>query len=217
MWRPSKYDGIKQIRVPINKIWKPDIVLYTKWVINCCRAQSGFRHDALSRNRLLQMRNWSHLFSLPIHTISWSQGIFWFISGATPLVFWFQCGWSVRVRVWRPSPGDQWRDGAVGSAGQTQELLLLPRPRTVRRSSRWEMAETKANIYLPQQELWKGNVFTPVCDSVHRGEGDVHLLGRHPPGRHPRYCSGRYASYFNAFLFWCPFENRQFASSLLYS
>ena len=41
-------------------------------------------------------------------------------------------------------------------------------------------------------KLWKGNVFTPVCDSVHGG--GVHPkqtpprqtpLGRHHPGRHP--------------------------------
>ena len=53
------------------------------------------------------------------------------------------------------------------------------------------------NIYRPQTNLRKGNVFTPVCDSVHRG-------GVHPPGRHrpppDGHCSGRYASYWNAFL-----------------
>ena len=51
----------------------------------------------------------------------------------------------------------------------------------------------------------QGNVFTSVCHFVHRG-----MSGRTPPGRHPRadtlppadgYCSGRYASYWNAFLF----------------
>ena len=31
-WRPQSYDGIRQIRVPVDKIWKPDIVLYTKYV-----------------------------------------------------------------------------------------------------------------------------------------------------------------------------------------
>ena len=41
-------------------------------------------------------------------------------------------------------------------------------------------------------KLWEGNVFTPVCDSVHRGcvpvcngQGGVHPPGRHPPDRHP--------------------------------
>lgn len=31
-WVPVEYDGIEYIRVPSNKIWRPDIVLYNKWV-----------------------------------------------------------------------------------------------------------------------------------------------------------------------------------------
>ena len=89
-------------------------------------------------------------------------------------------------------------------------------------------------------KLGQGNVFTGVCDSVHRGgglrQGDLPLAGRPPrqgdppgrenpppagripsgketppPGRPPpagrpplpiiRSMSGRYASYWNAFLF----------------
>ena len=43
----------------------------------------------------------------------------------------------------------------------------------------------KTQIFtVPQTKLRKGNVFTPVCDSVHGGR--VHPLGRHPPGRHPQ-------------------------------
>ena len=39
--------------------------------------------------------------------------------------------------------------------------------------------------YRPQTKLWKGNVFTPVCQSsVHRG--GVHTTpGRHPPRQRP--------------------------------
>lgn len=29
-WTPVDYDGIEFIRVPSNKIWRPDIVLYNK-------------------------------------------------------------------------------------------------------------------------------------------------------------------------------------------
>ena len=29
-WAPVEYDGIEFIRVPSNKIWRPDIVLYNK-------------------------------------------------------------------------------------------------------------------------------------------------------------------------------------------
>jgi len=31
-WRPSDYGDIKVIRVPSEKVWKPDIVLFNKWV-----------------------------------------------------------------------------------------------------------------------------------------------------------------------------------------
>ena len=60
--------------------------------------------------------------------------------------------------------------------------------------------EWKGNSFLSKirsskkrRSLGQGNVFTPVCHTVHRGvvsqhatDGGVHPLGRHPsPGRHP--------------------------------
>ena len=69
------------------------------------------------------------------------------------------------------------------------------------------------------QTLGQGNLFTGVCDSVNRGGGaSLHAgiptppASRHPPeqtpcpprNRHPpgiRLTSGRYASYWNAYLF----------------
>ena len=87
--------------------------------------------------------------------------------------------------------------------------------------------------YRPQTKLWKGNVFTPVCQSFcsQRGGGvvclsacwDTHTHPRAgtlmadtpgqalPLGRHPSadsYCSGRYASYWYAFLFFDIFHLR---------
>ena len=90
-------------------------------------------------------------------------------------------------------------------------------------------------FYRPQRSCGQGNIFTPVCHSVHRGEGvclsacwdtppgadtPPGTENRHPPGadtpqsRHTprtkpppreaessiRSTSGRYASYWNAFL-----------------
>ena len=59
-------------------------------------------------------------------------------------------------------------------------------------------------------KLRQGNVFTPVCHSIHGGggglSGSVHA-GIHPPGNPTPadgYCSGQYASYWNAFLFSLP-------------
>ena len=57
--------------------------------------------------------------------------------------------------------------------------------------------------------LWQGNVFTPVCHSVPGGCLADTPQGRHPSGQTPPpgqtppadgYCSGWYASYWNAFL-----------------
>ena len=94
----------------------------------------------------------------------------------------------------------------------------------------------RANFYRPQRSCGQGNIFTPVCHSVHRGGvclsacWDATPRSRHhppglctlpsrlrtpprttyPPGlRTPpraadssiRSTSGRYASYWNAFLF----------------
>ena len=65
----------------------------------------------------------------------------------------------------------------------------------------------KKKVYRPQTKLRKGNVFTPVCQSFcSRGGGvclpsacwDTHpRAGQTSPGGQ---CSGRYASYWNAFL-----------------
>ena len=66
------------------------------------------------------------------------------------------------------------------------------------------------NIYRPQTKLRKGNVFTSVCQEFCPQEGGLpqYMLGYTPPlgGRPPfpppadGYSSGRYASYWNAFL-----------------
>ena len=47
-------------------------------------------------------------------------------------------------------------------------------------------------MFLPSAtKLRQGNVFTPVCHSVHKGgsasmHAGIDPLGRHPPGRHPQ-------------------------------
>ena len=90
------------------------------------------------------------------------------------------------------------------------------------------------DIYRPQRSCGQGNIFAPVCHSVHGGGLPQCMLGCHPPGsrdatpgsrhphpprsRHPpeqtppaadtppeadsgiRSMSGRYVSYWNAFL-----------------
>ena len=57
-----------------------------------------------------------------------------------------------------------------------------------------------ADIYRPQRSCGQGNIFTPVCHSVHRGGSASVHVGIPPPPR-IRSTSGRYASYWNAFLF----------------
>ena len=61
-------------------------------------------------------------------------------------------------------------------------------------------------LYHPQTKLRQGNVFTPVCDSVHLGAGvsvwGDSLSGGSLSGRPPvlRLTYGRYSSDWNAFL-----------------
>ena len=66
------------------------------------------------------------------------------------------------------------------------------------------------DIYRPQTKLWEGNVFTPVCQSFYSQGGSLYdgtsCLTETPPRDRdpPPPCavkSGRYASYWNAFLF----------------
>ena len=49
------------------------------------------------------------------------------------------------------------------------------------------------HFYQPQRSCGQGNIFTPVCHSVHRGGGLPQcMLGCHPSGRrhHPPLCQG---------------------------
>ena len=56
-------------------------------------------------------------------------------------------------------------------------------------------------ITVRKRSLWKGNVFTSMCQEFCPQGGEVYtLLGRHPPPA-DGYGSRRYASYWNAFSF----------------
>ena len=66
------------------------------------------------------------------------------------------------------------------------------------------MLSMSPNFYRPQTKLQEGDVFIPVCDSVHGGGGrslsrgvSGGSLSRRPPHT---VKSGRYASYWNALL-----------------
>ena len=102
--------------------------------------------------------------------------------------------------------------------GKDQAVLLTP----------FSQQGVTFYYYRPQTKLRQGNVFTRVCQEFcpPGGSGRQPLwtdipLGRHPPGQTPPawadtplarhspwqtppsadgYCSGRYASYWNAFL-----------------
>ena len=59
----------------------------------------------------------------------------------------------------------------------------------------------------PANEVCEGYVFTPVCQSF-QSQGDMHgeggacvVKGGGMGGWRGSHCSGRYASYWNAFLF----------------
>ena len=75
----------------------------------------------------------------------------------------------------------------------------------------FSVMSTKPNriITACKRSLGQGNSFTPVCHSVHGGggvPGQVHPQTRYPPPPRSSACweiratSGRYASYWNAFL-----------------
>ena len=68
------------------------------------------------------------------------------------------------------------------------------------------MTRLRFTLLPPATKLQEGNVFTPVCDSVHKGvsaQGGLcprgSLLGELGPVSVMVTC-GRYASYWNAFL-----------------
>ena len=32
-WKPEKYGGVKVVRIPHDAVWKPDILLYNKYIL----------------------------------------------------------------------------------------------------------------------------------------------------------------------------------------
>lgn len=43
LWDPEDYGGIKKIRVPSTDIWRPDLVLYNKYVVRLYLLPPSFR------------------------------------------------------------------------------------------------------------------------------------------------------------------------------
>lgn len=37
-WNPEEFENVTSIRIPSELIWRPDIVLYNKWVLNWTKA-----------------------------------------------------------------------------------------------------------------------------------------------------------------------------------
>ena len=75
-----------------------------------------------------------------------------------------------------------------------------------------KLKQKNSKLLRPQRSLGQGNVFTPVCDSVHKGgvSAPLHAGIHTPQAEHatpsPRYygirsTSGRYTSYWSAYLF----------------
>lgn len=43
-WNPEEYGGIKKIRIPSTDIWRPDLVLYNKYISLVLLKSSLFEH-----------------------------------------------------------------------------------------------------------------------------------------------------------------------------
>ena len=116
-----------------------------------------------------------------------------------------------------------WRLNALSANSSTtkyRQIVVMNICNTVRRNLRF-IPFLKSVYYRPQRSCGKGNIFAPVCHSVHKGGGGGIPEGTEtdppppgadttPPGTRPppqeadssiRSTSGRYASYWNAFLF----------------
>lgn len=57
-WIPTEFDGIEFIRVPSNKIWRPDIVLYNKWdwhywCLICIFCETQLQKTGLQKSRII--------------------------------------------------------------------------------------------------------------------------------------------------------------------
>ena len=97
--------------------------------------------------------------------------------------------------------------------------FLGPTHTTRQWKQKWNFSLVFAIYYHPQTKLWKGNVFTSVCQEFCRGgRGGLGKCTSHPldqynpswadtPSRDGN-CSRWYASYWNAFLFFKYFRFR---------
>lgn len=48
-WDPEDYGGIKKIRVPSTDIWRPDLVLYNKYVVQLYLLHPSFSSSIFRR------------------------------------------------------------------------------------------------------------------------------------------------------------------------
>ena len=112
-------------------------------------------------------------------------------------------GGPVLSRGCRPGGGGYY-EGVGSMKGGVLEGGVVKKPPPLRRLTSGQYASYwNAFLLPPAKKLGQGNVFTPVCHSVHRGSLS------HTPGQAPacavhagiRSISGRYASYWIAFLY----------------
>ena len=68
-------------------------------------------------------------------------------------------------------------------------MTLLSDVHAYTQKERQNSSTPKHSFYRPQRRCGQGNIFTPVCYSVHRGSASVHAgippRSRHPPGTRP--------------------------------
>jgi Neurotransmitter-gated ion-channel ligand binding domain len=68
-WDPREYGGVEMLHVPSDHIWRPDIVLYNKYVyIKSGNAPSDLRGPSLLLRRALSLEDNTRLMGQETHT-----------------------------------------------------------------------------------------------------------------------------------------------------
>jgi hypothetical protein len=62
-WNSSDYGGVKDLRIPPHRIWKPDVLMYNRYVVTLLllafyyNALSKFKHSTYTHNTTSSKKN----------------------------------------------------------------------------------------------------------------------------------------------------------------
>lgn len=72
-WNPEEFENVTSIRIPSELIWRPDIVLYNKWVLQWTNAKAWHLEYLLSYQYISRYMAYANIIYYAINILFFSH------------------------------------------------------------------------------------------------------------------------------------------------